>query len=148
MSRLLANMVKRWSEVDVINHGKQTHWIGDVALVPGVVRLDKSVWQDIKGNSTVQTLLEDGQLEVRNKLFGTSKDGKKRKEYSNLGYRNFARERNKPPTPEGAKDAGWLRDQVEMLLNLPDSNVKDKSGAIAQLASRLGMSETEIARKI
>lgn len=141
-------MVRKWSEVDIINHGKSTHWIGDVALVPGVVRLDKSIWNDIKGNSTVQTLLDDGQLEVRKKLFGSSKDGKKRKEYSNLDYKNFAQARNKPPVPEGTKNAEWLTDQIEMLMNLPDSRVSSKSDAIARLSAQTGISETEIARKV
>lgn len=141
-------MVRKWSEVDIVNHGRQTHWIGDVALVPGVVRLKKSVWNDIKDKNSVQEMLDDGQLEVRNKLFGSSKDGKKREEYSNIEYKNFAQARNKPPTPEGAHDAGWLQDQIEMLINLPDSEVSTKSEAISRLSNQIGLSESEIARKV
>lgn len=135
------------STVDIINHGKQTQKIGGVAFIPGVIRLEKSKWQGVKSNASVQTFLDDGQFEVRKDMHGVNREGSS-SEYGNIGYKNFAQERLKPKTPSGSLDSEWLQDQVELMQSMGDPEVNNKQGAVNKLAELLGVSNQKVKRKL
>jgi len=134
--------------VKVLNHGQQTHIIGDLTLHPGQVEMPREVWEDFRGNSTIQDLLDDGQLEVRKDYHGTSKDDKRRKDIDlveDLERHNFASERlDKSSDLDSTKyrDTDWLEDQIAALQATND--VGGRSEAIERLAGMFGVTKQTI----
>ena len=135
-------------KVKVVNHGQQTHVIGDLRLHPGQVEMPREVWEDLRGNSTIETLLDDGQLEVRNKHYGTSKDGKKRKDIDlieDLERYDFASERldKSGGIDQGQyRDTEWLETQIEALQAAGDAD--DRADAIDTIAGYFGVQNQTI----
>lgn len=137
-------------KVKILNHGQQTHVIGDLRLHPGQIEMPREVWEDLRGNSTIQMLLDDGQLEVRNKNYGTSKDGKDRKDVDlveDLERYDFASERL---DKSGGIDQGqyrntdWLEAQIEALQAGGDAN--SRADAIEHIAGYFGVKSNTISK--
>lgn len=135
-------------KVKVVNHGQQTHVIGDLDLHPGQVEMPREVWENLRGNSTIQTLLDDGQLEVRDKQYGNSKDGKKRKDIDLVGdleRHNFASERLDKSggiSDTQYRNSDWLEAQIEALQATGDVN--SRAEAVNQIAGYFGVTTKTI----
>ncbi len=129
--------------IKVLNHGQQTHVIGDLRLHPGQVEMPREVWEDLRGNSTIQTLLDDGQLEIRDEHFGTSKDSKKRKDIDlveDLERYDFASERldKSGGIDQGQyRDTEWLEAQIEALQATGEAD--GRANAIENIAGYFGV---------
>lgn len=122
--------------------------IGDLDLHPGQVEMPREVWEDLRGNSTIQTLLDDGQLEVREKKYATPKDGKKRDDIdlvNDLERHNFASERLDKSggiSDTQYRNSDWLEAQIEALQSTGD--VSSRAEAVDRIAGYFGVTTQTI----
>jgi len=133
-------------KVKIVNHGQTTHVIGGVDFHPGQVEMPREVWKDLRGIQSLETLLDDSQLEVRENQHGSSKDEKKRKDIDlvkDLERHDFAQERiDKSMFNNQYRDTQWLEDQIEAYQ--ASGEVDSRRGAIENIAGLFGVTTQTI----